>query len=109
MRTLVCRVWHVTYTVAGSTPEKRSQTRLTREEEGGRRAMVLLLLGATNRARSNVSGVAPSDSAAVATRSVLSPRFPHSHNVVGVFRGYTSLTEHERDREGNVQMGEVVI
>ncbi|CBJ29055.1 hypothetical protein Esi_0133_0060 [Ectocarpus siliculosus] len=31
------------------------------------------------------------------------------HNVVGVFRGYTSLTEHERDREGHVQMGEVVI
>lgn len=32
-----------------------------------------------------------------------------SHNVVGVFRGYTSLAEHERDGEGNVQMGEVVI
>ncbi|CAM9994388.1 unnamed protein product [Scytosiphon promiscuus] len=31
------------------------------------------------------------------------------HNVVGVFRGYTSLGEHERDREGHVQMGEVVI
>lgn len=32
------------------------------------------------------------------------------YNVVGVFRGYTSLSgEHERDKEGHVQMGEVVI
>ncbi|CAM9834735.1 unnamed protein product [Pylaiella littoralis] len=35
--------------------------------------------------------------------------FLDRHNVVGVFRGYTSLTEHERDGEGHVQMGEVVI
>lgn len=36
--------------------------------------------------------------------------FLSSNNVVGVFRGYTSLSlEHERDKEGHVQMGEVVL
>lgn len=35
---------------------------------------------------------------------------PYRNNVVGVFRGYASLgLEHERDKEGHVQMGEVVL
>lgn len=32
------------------------------------------------------------------------------HDIVGVFRGYSSIgIDHERDKEGHLQMGEVVI